>query len=383
MRLTSGAGAALLVVVAATACTSTDPEGQQPAPRVAWSAVRLPDGFEPSLLAPGPDDTVLVAANGSGRGGPRLLQIGGAVTEAVPVAPASFYGRRAVWRGMASAGRRVYAFGGRSGGAHGNVRWTAWSGTLGTSGRLAEDVQDFETFGGPAAGGLAQMVAPAAGPPVLVGSRVSNTGAGLDIALWTYDDGRWVRGPSSGTPLAADDEQQPSAHAMARRGDGLLIAGSITSYGDGVHTRPAIWTAPGPSGPWAPTVLAAADGDVAEAESAACDAEGRCVVAGYAGDRLAAWTVSPTGSVTAVDLPAVPAGPGRVEVAADEGSGLVAVAVGGPDDSDSHLVVDTGATWREVEVPAGALTGLAVTDGSLWLATTAPAGAQLWTAPRR
>ncbi|CAI9412655.1 hypothetical protein [Nocardioides sp. T2.26MG-1] len=388
MRFTSGAGVVVLLAAVTAACTSTG--SPEPPPRVAWSAVRLPAGFAPSLLAPGPagqgdpgetGDTVLVAEDGSSRHPPRLLELDGDATAAVPVVAASFYGRRTVWGGIATAGRRVYAFGGRSGGAHGNVRWTAWSGTLGPSGRLAEDVQDFETFGGPAAGGLAQIVAPAAGPPLLVGSRVSDTGAGLDIAVWAFDDGRWVRRPSAGTPLAADDEQQPSASAITRRGDGLLIAGSITSFGDGVHTRPAIWSSPGSGGPWTRTVLPAPDDEVAEAEAAACDPDGRCLVAGYAGERLAAWTVSAAGAVAAIDLPDVPAGPAAVEIGAYARAGLAAVTVADPD-GGSQVLVDSGSGWRELEVPSGTVTGFAVTERALWLVTAAPAGARLWTALR-
>lgn len=380
MRFTSGAGAvALLAVATAAACTSTD--SAEPPPPVTWSPVGLPPGFEPSLLAPGPGDAALVAADGSGRRGPRLLEVDGGSTTEVPVTPASYYGRRSAWRGIATAGRRVYAFGGRSGGAHGNVRWTAWSGTLGPSGRLAEDVQDFETFGGPEAGGLSQIVAPAAGPALLLGSRVSASGAGLDIAVWAYDEGRWVRRPSTGTPLAAGDDQQPSASAITRRGDGLLIAGSITSFGDGVHTRPAIWTAPGSAGPWTPTVLPAPDDEVAGAASAACEPDGSCLVAGYAGERLAAWTVSATGSVVGIGLPDVPVGPAPATIGSYDGAGLAAVTVADPD-GGSHVLVDGGSGWRELEVPSGTLTGFAVTERALWLATASPAGARLWTALR-
>jgi len=386
MRLRPGVVGLALVATAASACTSsrTAPE-PDPAPlRPTWSEVQLPAGFEPSLLAPGPGGRLVVAADGDadGRQAPRVLEVSGTEVTPVPVRPAGFYGRRTVWRGFATAGRAVYAFGGRSGGAHGNTRWTAWSGTVGPHSHLAEDVQDFETFGGPAAGGLSALVAPAGRPPILLGSRVSEAGSGLDVALWDLADGRWLRRPSTGTPLAAGDDQQPSAHALALRGDGLLVAGAITSFGDGVRTQAAVWTAPTTDGPWTSLPLPGDHDGASAAESATCAADGGCLVAGYAGDRLAAWTVPADGTATALDLPDVPAGPAPVRIELSSGEGRDALTVLAPDGT-GRLLVRTGDTWQEASGPDGALDGCALAAGSLWCLTGSATDARLWrtTAP--
>ncbi|WP_296607300.1 hypothetical protein [Nocardioides sp.] len=381
MRLRPGVVGLALAAMAASACTSarTAPDPDEAPLRPTWSEVRLPAGFEPSLLAPGPADDLVVAADGAvdGRRPPELLDLTGTTVTSVPVRPAGFYGRRTVWRGFAAAGRSVYAFGGRSGGAHGNTRWTAWSGTAGPHGRLAEDVQDFETFGGPTAGGLSALVAPPGAPPILLGSRVSEAGSGLDVALWDLADGRWVRRPSSGTALAADDDQQPSAHALALRGDGLLVAGSITSFGGGVRTQAAVWTAPTTEGPWT-SLLLPTDGDTASsAETAVCSTDGSCLVAGYAGQRLAAWAVRSDGAATALDLPDVAAGPAPTRVELSSGDGRDALTVVAPD-ATGRLLVRTGDTWQEAPGPEGALDGCALAAGSLWCVTGSATGARLW-----
>src|ERR1700754_3375735 len=89
-------------LVLAAACTSTDPQD----PATSWSRVRLPPGVQPSLLAPGPGGTLLVASDGDvhGRPAPRLLDVDGDDMHALPVSPASYYGRRVVWHGIATAG---------------------------------------------------------------------------------------------------------------------------------------------------------------------------------------------------------------------------------------------------------------------------------------
>lgn len=381
-RLVGGIGVALVVMVSGCSSGPSAPE-PDPAPlRMEWSEVALPAGFDPTLITPGPGGSLLVAADGdvAGHRAPGLLELTGAAVTAVPVRAASLYGRRVVWHGFATTGRSVYAFGGRSGGAHGNTRWTAWSGSLGDRAQLREDVQDFETFGGPTAGGLSALVTPPGGPPILLGSRVSENGSGLDIALWDLADGRWLRRPSTGTALAADDDQQPAAQALALRGDGLLIAGAITSFDDGVRTQAAIWTAPGTGGPWTSHLLPSVGDQPSGAETATCSSNGRCVVAGYAGERLAAWEISADGAATALDLPEVAAGPASTPAELSSGDGLNALTVAAPDGS-GRLLVRVGETWQEALAPDGALAGCAVTTDGLWCITGTAGGSRLWHAP--
>jgi hypothetical protein len=272
------------------------------------------------------------------------------------------------------AGDELFAFGGRSGGAHGMTRWTAWSGAADDG--LHEDVQDFETFGGPSSGGLVGIIAPAGGPPLLVGSRVSDQGSGLDVAIWQYDDRTWVRRPSSGA-LAASDEAQPAAHGVSVRGRGVVIVGSVTTFRDGVRTRPAIWTSTTGDGPWTMTVLPTDGGDPAEADSAACDPDGGCLIAGYAGHDLAAWTLSTTGAISTAEAPVTPAGPTPVRIRTSYASGRFGVAVSDPA-GGGHVLTESSGRWSELDLPSTADISVAQTADSLWLVAACPSGACLW-----
>jgi hypothetical protein len=291
----SGCAAALLAGCTGTgAGHSPDPSpGAAPRP-LAWSRSVLPDGTAPSVLAAGPQDSLLVGQDGdpTGQPSPRLFRVTTGSLQEVPVRATSFYGRRAVWGGLTADGQTLYAFGGRSGGAHGNIRWTVWSGRS----RLAEDVQTFETFGGPTAGGLSAIAVTRGGDPVLVGSHVGARGSGLDLALWDRVGRRWVRRDSSDTALAADEDGQPSVHGMVRQGRGLLVVGSVTDLGgEKPRTLPAAWTSPAPRGRWTRHVLPGAGQPVAEAYGAACDRRGTCLVTGTDGGRLAGWRITAVG----------------------------------------------------------------------------------------
>jgi hypothetical protein len=288
--------------------------------------------------------------------------------EPVPVRARTFYGRRAVWGGLIAVGRDLYAFGGRSGGAHGNTRWSAWAGHS----ALEEEPQTFETFGGPRAGGLSDVAA-AGHRPVLLGSRLGADDAGLDVAVWTRSAPRWDRHDSAGTPLAADDDVQPSAHALVARGPGLLAAGSLTELSASPRMVPAIWTAPAPEGPWTRVVLPGARGPVGEAYAAACGPGGSCLVVGTDDGHLRGWEVSPDGDVTDAHLPSA-----TVEqvVVASAGPGEYAVAAA--QDGETRLLLGRADRWRAVTGPAGAATALAVVDGSVWAVTSDG----LWSAAR-
>jgi hypothetical protein len=378
-------------VVLVTACTAARPgPSPDPSPDVAlrplaWSRAVLPAGAAPSLLAAGPAGSLLVAQDGdpSGEPTPRLYRLTTERVRDVPVRVTSYYGRRAVWGGLAAAGRRVYAFGGRSGGAHGNTRWTVWSGSWSGSGSgLAEEAQTFETFGGPKAGGLSAIAVPRGGGPVLVGSHVSAQGSGLDIAVWDHVGRTWVRRDSSGTALTADDDGQPAAHGMVPQGRGLLVVGSLTDVsGPKPRTVPAAWTSPGPRGPWTRHLLPAAGAPVAEAYAAACDRRGSCLIVGTDGGRLAGWRISAAGRVTSAQLPRLEVDPAHV-LAACPGAGGCAVAVtttayGAP----SRVLLGRGDHWIEAVGPPGVVTGWAAADGALWAVTTGPSGHALWSAP--
>lgn len=379
--------AALLAGCAGAGTEPTPDPSPQPTVRaLAWTQSALPEDASPSLLAPGPRSSLLVAQDGdrSGEPAPRLFDVTAERVHELPVRPASFYGRRAVWGGLAADGGTVYAFGGRSGGAHGNTRWTVWAGRSGPPGRsyLDEDVQAFETFGGPEAGGLTALAVTDSGDPVLVGSHVSARGYGLDIALWDRAGRQWVRHDSSGTDLAADEDGQPSVHAMVRQGRGLLVVGSVTDFtGEKPRTLPAAWAAPAPGGPWTRYVLPGATEPVAEAYAAGCDRRGACLVAGSDGGRLAGWSISPEGRTAPEHLPPLDVDPADLFVAST-GRGAWAVAVTTETDTSSRVLLGRRDRWTEAAAPpAGTITGWADVDGVLWAVTTSPAGNALWSTP--
>ncbi|WP_395693147.1 hypothetical protein [Nocardioides sp.] len=369
-----------LALVAAALQTATACEGARtpdPDPvRPAWTAVELPEGFRPALLAATDDGSVVVASNGAGDGrpGPRLVELRDGGVTPVPVRPASYYGRRAVWTAIATDGRRLYAVGRRSGGAHGIPRWTAWAGTLGSSAGLTEEVQPFTTFGGAQAGGLSGVVAPVDGPALLVGSWVTAAGTGLDVALWEHHGRRWMRRAPTDVALAATDRQQPAAHGIVRRGAGLLVVGAVTAFRPEVRTGPAIWTSPGAAGPWTEVALPGAAELVGEAQSASCAADGGCVVGGQEGGHLAVWTVSPAGAVADASVPDIDVPEGAAVVVAGDGSLLVTGA-------HPRLLLRRGDSWTEAELPAGPATGLSVSESTLWVLGGAGDDLGLWRAP--
>ena len=65
--------------------------------------------------------------------------------------PATPYGKEAHWYGITSDGTTITGVGGERGGAHGNVRWSAWTGDTRA---ITEKPQAFSTFGGYGAGEL-------------------------------------------------------------------------------------------------------------------------------------------------------------------------------------------------------------------------------------
>jgi hypothetical protein len=368
-----------VVALSAVACSaSSNSSTASSGDSITWTTARLPKGFDPSLITPAPNDSLLVSADGSpdGRRPPRLIAFHQGFFVPLTVVPTTYYGSRAAWRALATRGEEVFALGGRSGGAHGNTRWTAWSGARGS---VREQPQLFETFGGPDAGGLAAVVVPDAGPPVIVGSRVAPDHSGLDIALWDDVGSRWVRRSSAGTALAASADQQPTVGGATRRRDGMLITGAITQVvGGRPRLVPAVWTAPTFAGPWTRTELPTPAPGVAEAQSATCDPDGSCLVVGYAEDHLALWRLSPSGEPSPVSVPKVAAGPDQTVLAPVGADGRHAIAVSAAEEGRSTVLLENAQGWRVVAGPPGAVTGFAEQDGTLWIVAATGSTTALW-----
>lgn len=334
------AAAALL----AAACAPTSPAGAPPPPAVTLSAVALPAGAAPEVLA-ADGDALLVGVRGTG---PGLLRRGadGAVTE-IPTAPSTPYGRTASWYALAADGPRILGVGGDRGGAHGNVRWSVWSGT---PAGVAEHTQAFSTFGGWGAGDLVGAVFAPAGP-VLVGSWQSDA-AGLDVAVWTPHGDDWERRSSTGTPLASTRTTQGFATSATRGADGVLVAGWQVGGPDHPGQAPVVWSSGGPDhGGWVRTALPDA-GAAGAAVAASCGAGG-CAVAGRVDGALALWRSDGRTWTRVPDVPTIPVGDAD-PVAAPllVGGRLVQFAA----DRDGLVLLDVDAT-RVTRHPVPGATG--------------------------
>lgn len=335
---------------------------------VAWTQVELAEGFNPSVVAPAPGDAVLIGgdADAAGRrGAPSLLLVrNDGVGLPTQTQAKSYYGRRAEWGGLAIDPQTtmVFGFGGRRGGAHTNVRWTAWAGPI--RGQVSEQTQTFETFGGPQAGEIVGVLV-ADGQARLVGSWQGERN-GLDIAVWSLHDDVWTRGSSAGTALASTESVQNSAQAAAARGKGAAIVGTITTFRDGhVTTKPGLWTSPSPDGPWTRVEIPAPDSSVGQGQAITCDSDGNCLILGVEGGILRGWTLSPDGAIADADVPRLPID-SPDGLAAPWGSAGHRVAAVPSGDGGSVVLVQTGDSWREFTGGPGTPTGVAQLNGTVY-----------------
>jgi hypothetical protein len=202
--------------------------------------------------------------------------------------PATPYGKEAHWYGITSDGTTITGVGGERGGAHGNVRWSAWTGD---TQQIVEKPQGFSTFGGYGAGELIGVVRTRKGP-LIIGTWQSAK-AGLDIAMWTYAADTWSRQPSAGTVLESSQELLRFPLAVAPDGDGALVVG--WQIGKGTVSA-AVWRFDGQT--WTTATLP--DGDAALA--ARCW-DGTCHVVGRSKGKLAWWSGPDWKKLDTPDIP--------------------------------------------------------------------------------
>jgi hypothetical protein len=211
----------------------------------------------------------------------------------VRLTPATPYGKEAHWYGLSSDGATITGVGGERGGAHGNVRWSAWTGD---TRQIIEKPQGFSTFGGYGAGELIGVVRTKQGP-FIIGTWQSAK-AGLDIAVWTYSADTWSRQPSLGTVLESSQELLRFPLAVTPDGDGALVAGWQISQGT---PSAAVWRFDGTI--WTTATLP--DGDAALAGRCW---DGTCHVVGRSKGKLAWWKSGAGDTWTKVKTPDIPVG---------------------------------------------------------------------------
>lgn len=365
-------GTVLMSGLLVSAC-STDPAdptrtaGTTHSGNATWHRVTLPDELTAVTLA-GTDGSVLVGAYGPTRPHPHLLSRTDAGTwSEVPLTPRSPYAFEGRWLQIAVHDDRIDAVAGARGGAHGNYRWTTWSGT---KAGVAEQEQPFGVFGSYGAGDLVG-IAYAGVSPVVLGAWQSDR-TGLDIATWARTGKRWARQQSTDTPLGSTPVELVSASAITPRGGGLLLSGSVTRLAPGsVQVDPAVWTSPDGDGPWTrvdlPHVEPAKGGGLTQAHAATCTPE-RCLVSGVTGTRFTLWEVR-------VDTTTTPPGIPEVEVT-ENASVLAPVTLDGkdvfvaPTDGGSTVLRRSGESWTVDAGPDGTPVSAVVHGDELWVVTT-------------
>lgn len=369
------AGSVCVVAAALGACTSepTTTPGPMPlSPAPTWQRATLPEGLTPVTVTTD-GDTLLVGAFATERPHARLLALSASGIRDVPLTPRSPYAFEAHWFEITARDGTVDAIAGARGGAHGNYRWSTWSGTPAS---VEEQEQPFGVFGSYGAGDLAG-IAYAGRSPVILGAWQSEA-TGLDIATWTRTGNRWSRQPSTGTPLASTAEELVDARAITSLGDGLLLSGSVTQLRSGeVKVVPAVWTSPGATGPWTRRDLSrAGTKGTSVAQSATCTGD-HCALAGVTDGHLDLWEVTPDSASQPPGIPKISV-PDNALVPAPMGPPGHELVVA-PTSDGSTVVRRDGDDWAVGDGPAGPPVAAAEHDGEVWVVTTAADGSgTLW-----
>ncbi|MET1075705.1 MAG: hypothetical protein ABWY11_23855 [Umezawaea sp.] len=358
--------AALLAVVVG-GCGASAPDG--PAP-VAFTEVDLPAGSAPVVLAAA-GDALLIGARRDGQDlVPALLRRGadGAVAD-VPLTAATPYGMLATWYSLVVDGDRVLAIGGERGGAHGNVRWSAWTGT--TAG-ISEKAQGFSVFGGWGAGELNDAVWTPSGP-LLIGTWQSLK-VGADVAVWTADGDTWVRRSSAGTALENTPESLGFPLAATTTGPGVLVAGWRLAGG---KQEPAVWRSAAGNTAWSAAALPDT-GNTGAAVATRCW-DGACGVSGWVDGKLAVWKVTDGATTRLSGAPSIAVGDRDPLAAPIDVDGRLTQFV--VDGGRVRVLQSDGAEWtvRDVSGPSGPVTAVAKVGDAVYLVAGADENARtLW-----
>ncbi|MGV8848110.1 MAG: hypothetical protein ACOH16_01055 [Propionibacteriaceae bacterium] len=295
---------------------------------------------------------LVVAGTDAAGAVPMLARADGA---AIPLVPTEPYAASAALVGVVAAPdpARLYAIGGRSGGAHGNVRWTVWDGPV--TGPLTSRTQEFFTFGGHDAGPLLGVVT-AGGKPVIVGTRGDEGGPLAALYMASGESWHQLETPAS---LRSGKGGILGFTAATGAGDQVVIVGDVvTADVTGTVQTPALFHG-SPGGTWTRVDLPVPgprQPGVSHATAVACTLDA-CWVAGWSGGPMA-WHVSLAGgSVLATS----------------------SLAGGAPQDTDPTALVAL-VDGRPVVVTNAATPTIAVLCHTMWTTFPVPRAATAVTA---
>ncbi len=329
--------------------------------RLQWVDV-TPAGVVPAALATVESGLVVGGTDSTGEAPAVAREDGGTV----PLVPSEPYAASARIVSATSAGGLLYLIGGRTGGAHGNVRWTVWDGSV--AGPVSSRPQEFFTFGGQDAGPLLGTVI-VDGRPVIVGSRGGDRGP--IAALYSANGTVWHQ-LDTPTALKSASGLVLGFTAVTAVGPTIVIAGdSVQETASGVVQTPALFVGT-LGGDWRRIDLPVptASTGLRHATGVACAGE-TCWVAGWARNpilwqvSLADGAVGPTtallGDVAGADYP----------------SALLTMVDGRPlvvtNAATQSAAVLCGEEWTRVSAPVKA-TAIAAQGSDAYLV----AGDRLW-----
>jgi hypothetical protein len=374
-RRASLSAAALLLIIVGSCSSAEPPAPTETVRELSWNRIALPESVAASSLAAASEALLVGGRASSGRGHPVLFNLDASGNiRPVPLHPTSPYAKIADLVSVAAHGTEVVALGAKHGGAHANIRWTVWAGS---TQRLDEYPQTFETFGGTDAGGLLDIVVTSDGP-VIAGTWAAREG-GLDAAVWLPRGPRWLRQDSDGTTLANTPQIQVNPRAASAAGSAVILPGSVITFNDGVEQRAAIWTWPTRSSAWTLEQLPDA-GTHSEALSSRCAQT--CWASGHADGRVSLWSFDPAraaGTVTRDStLPSLEIdtdGPGPRTVISGDRPGVLFSHAG-----STRLVVSDGQnSWQTFTAPAGSVLDATTVGDRLYAIIGSDDGVGLWT----
>jgi hypothetical protein len=351
----------LLMVVAAGGCGVGG--GDEPV-AVPFTAVDLPAGARPVTLSQA-GDALLIGVRWDQRPVvPGLLrrEPDGTITD-IGVHAATSYGLLATWHSITSDGQHILAIGGERGGAHGNVRWSVWTGSTAATAGITEQRQGFSTFGGYGAGELIDAVLTPAGG-ALIGSWESAQ-VGFDVAVWTTDGEVWTRQSSAGTALESSQHLLEFPMAATALEQGILIAGWQMSLDAGGHQQPVVWRSTSGSTGWTTSPLPDA-GQTGAALAARCWST-TCGIAGRLDGTLALWRLSDDTWVRLAGTPPIAVGErDRLAAPIEVGGRLVQVV---SDGGQVRIARADGDRWtvRTAAGPTGTVTAVIRVGDTIYL----------------